>query len=188
MRKAGYVLKRLLLLIFVVCISILISACSPTNEKKQAAVKSDPLSLQVLAVHDRDDVEMDEYHLELYEGIKHTIQQNQEMGLPGEFSLQSYRVFENYQGPFYVFLGINRMDKPIKNVSFEMDLGDNTGNMLWKNDTIYLSEEETGVIAPNKVVPIMLPITDEIVEKAETVDFDNLKMEMTNFEYEEMKN
>lgn len=172
-------------------IGIGLVACGTSEDKnKQAAFdgEQEPLTLHVLAVHDKPDADIDEYHTELYEGIKHTINQNKDLGIAGDFSLQTYRVFKNYQGPFYIFLGINRLSEPIKNVSFKMTLGDESGNILWQDNTIFLSEEETGILKPNSAVPIIMPLTKEVLKKAEDVNLDNLQMEMTGFYYEEVEN
>src|SRR5690625_7354156 len=40
------------------------------------------------------------------------------------------RMFENYQGPFYVFIGINRNQEAIENVSFDLSLLDRKSTRL----------------------------------------------------------
>lgn len=172
-------------ILIVTLISLILMSCASVNERKQAAIKEKKpeLSLHTLAKH--DDIELDEYQTELYEGIKHRIHEQPEMGAPEEFTLKSYRLFENYQGRNYVFLGVNRLNKPIKNISFHLTVGDEQGNKIWDKQTVFLSVEDTGIIPANSVVPILLPVTHELLTRSKKVDFDSLNIEMTAFYFED---
>src|SRR5699024_11789991 len=69
--------------------------------------------------------------------------------------VQSYRMFENYQGPFYVFIGINRNQEAIENVSFDLSLFNKDDHLIWDDKAILLTDDEVGTIPKDTVFPIL---------------------------------
>src|SRR5699024_12183573 len=114
------------------------AACS--QSKKEAATEEhlDDLNVHMLAKH--EDKELDEYYSELYENLKHTIKENPNMGKEDKYTVQSNRMFENYKGPFYVFIVIIRNQEAIKIVYFDLLLFIKDINLIWDDKAIFLTD------------------------------------------------
>src|SRR5699024_8701621 len=93
----------------------------------------DDLNVHMLAKH--EDKELDEYYSALYENLKHTIKENPNMGKEDMFTVQSYRMFESYQGSYSALIGINRNQQAINNDSINLSLY----NKNTKDHFMYLS-------------------------------------------------
>lgn len=184
--RCDEIMRKFVYFVYIVSVIILVlsmTACT-NNSKKEAATEEylDELDVHVLADHKNK--ELDEYYTELYENLKHTVKENPNMGEEDNFTIQTYRKFQNYQGPFYVFLGINRNKEAIQNVSFELTLGDDADYSIWDDKTIFLTKEEVGTIPTNSVFPILVPITKETLNKTKKIDFNHLNMEINGLYYE----
>lgn len=60
-----------------------------------------------------------------------------------------------------LFVAINRLGFPVKNVSFVYSLGVRGGELIWNRVRIHLSEDQTGIIMPNRAMPFLLDLSPE---------------------------
>jgi len=180
--RCDFIMRKYLIVLGVLMITFFIAACS--QSKKEAATEEhlEELNVHMLAKH--EDKELDEYYSELYENLKHTIKENPNMGKEDKFTVQSYRMFENYQGPFYVFIGINRNQEAIENVSFDLSLFNKEDHLIWDDKAIFLTDEEVGTIPGDTVFPILVPINKNTMEEIKKVDFKDLNMSISDLQYE----
>jgi len=120
-----------------------------------------------------------------YGSMADFIASNPKIGIPNDFSLFPFDIamFEGADNSF-IFFAINRLPDPIKNISFDLTFGNQNGEYIWDGAEIILSEDETGVIKPNGVVPILLDITPEEEAVYDTLTEDNVDMQIDNFDME----
>src|SRR5699024_12222489 len=77
---------------------------------------------------------------------------------------------ENYQGPFYVFIGINRNQEAIENVSFDLSLFNKDDHLIWDDKAILLTDDEVGTIPKDTVFPILVPLNKNTMNEIKKVD------------------
>ncbi|GAA0488707.1 hypothetical protein IRB23SM22_07000 [Alkalibacterium sp. s-m-22] len=65
---------------------------------------------------------------------------------------------DNWEG---IFLLMNRTGMDYKNIEFGFTLEDETGNVVFENQSISLPEDEFGVFRDGTMIPIFIPIPDE---------------------------
>src|SRR5690625_48281 len=94
------------------------------------------------------------------------------------------RMFENYQGPFYVFIGINRNQEAIENVSFDLSLFNKDDHLIWDDKDILLTDDDVGTIPKDTVFPILVPLNKNTMNKIKKVDFKDLNMSISDLHYE----
>lgn len=113
--------------------------------------------------------------------LKKLIDQNPEIGTGGEFSF-FYAGEEWKSGNALVtaFFAVNRTGKPVKNVSFTLNVkaGD---TVILKDMPITLSENTVGVLDNNTAVPIPLSLTKEQWDALSLITNDNLSVIVTNY-------
>jgi len=114
------------------------------------------------------------------------VEANPELGAENDFSLFSIESDGNFnEGVTEVlFLGINRLDDPIKNIQFDFTLGATDGDYVWEEEPVQLPEEVFGAIEPNHAMPILLEVTEEEFEIFNTISEENQIFEMENFTYD----
>lgn len=121
----------------------------------------------------------------IYSSLAEAIGADPKIGVKNDFSLYPYDIayFEDGSTSI-VFLAINRLDKGMKNVSFDLTFGHQNGEYIFENVEVYLSEDQVGVIESNSSVPFVLDITPEDEEIFEVLTKDNVYLKMTNFYFE----
>src|SRR5690606_12699837 len=115
--------------------------------------------------------------------------ENAKFGAPNDFSMLSVSMMVDENGnQQMLFLGVNRIGTPVKNVTFEITLGSTEGDMVWENLPVTLDEEFTGVIENNAALPIFLPVTSQgQIDVMQTISQENLVMEINNFNFERVE-
>lgn len=121
-----------------------------------------------------------------YQHLNDLVEANPELGAENDFSLFSIESDGNFnEGVTEVlFLGINRLDDPIKNIQFDFTLGATDGDYVWEEEPVQLPEEVFGAIEPNHAMPILLEVTEEEFEIFNTISEENQIFEMENFTYD----
>lgn len=113
------------------------------------------------------------------------IKADPKMGIPNDFSIQIIDIVDDETSAAVLFLAINQLPKAVKNISFEYTFGTDSGEYIWKDEEVTLSESEIGIIKPYHVVPYTLAITPEQEEIFfMTLEQDNTVMDIKNFDYE----
>ncbi len=154
---------------------------APTEGNEQEV---EDLHLQVTKVDEESGVTIE--NSENYQVINEFVKENSKSGAPNDFSLLSVStVVDGAGNQQMLFLGVNRIGTPVKNVTFELTLGSTEGDMVWENMPVTLDEESAGVIENNAAIPIFMPITSqEQIDAMNKISQENLVMEFNNFEFE----
>lgn len=148
-----------------------------TNEKDQ-------LTLQVLKADEEAGATIENHTI--YNELNKLVQENQDIGEEDNFSLYRVDTIHGQEGEVkLVFLGINRLPIPIKNISFDFTLGNKQGDYVWEEQEVTMSEENAGILQTNGTFPIILPLTAEQEELLKSLNKENQVMEIENFKYEE---
>jgi len=187
-------MKKLLGILFAV---ILLVGCSATNSEQPKAedeenVKKEEekqaLSMQVLKADEENGVTLEE---EMYQELSGLVEANPDIGVADDFSLHAIELVETSTGEsVMLFLGINRLDKGIKNITLEYTLGvetEETVKYLLKSEEVNLSESFAGVIQPNHAIPFTLPVTPEGRELLQLMTSENKTMKIENAKFELVK-
>lgn len=84
-----------------------------------------------------------------------------------------------------LFLGINRLDESLNDISFDYTLGLDDGSFVWEDAEVTLSGENTGIIQPNHaVVPFSLGIAPEPEAIIDSLEQDNQVVKLENFSFQ----
>ncbi|MEI3597597.1 MULTISPECIES: hypothetical protein [unclassified Oceanobacillus] len=142
------------------------------------------LTLQVTKVDEEAGVTIE--NSEIYQELNEFVKENSKFGTPNDFSLLSVSMVEDAEGnQQMLFLGVNRLGSPVKNITFDITLGSTEGDMVWEDFPVTLDEENAGVLETNAALPIFLPVTSqEQIDVMNTISQENLVMEFNNFNFE----
>ncbi len=150
------------------------------GEELAEGEEKEDLTLQVLKVDEEDGITIE--NNEFYQAIQAEIENNPKMGDQDDFSLLPLDVayFED-DSISLMFLAINRLKDPIKNIAFDLTLGNQDGEYIFENYEIDLTEDYIGVLEKNGAIPFFVDITEEDEEIFSTLTDENVHMEMDNF-------
>ncbi|GEM_PF-3491720 len=153
------------------------------QENAEAGGEMEPLKLQIQKGDEEAGVTFE--NSGIYSALAEAVEAEPQMGLPNDFSLYPFDISENEDGSSsLIFLAINRIQDGIKNVSFNLTMGNQDGEYIFQDVEIYMSEEQFGIIEPDSSVPFLIDITSEEEELYLTLDMENIHWEITNFEME----
>lgn len=184
-------MKKLLGILFA---AILLVGCNTSNDKQQKIadegnVKKDKeqqaLSLQVLKVDEENGATLED---EIYQELSGLIEANPTIGAPDDFSIHAFDLVKTNDGrSVMLFLGFNRLEKGIKDITLEYTLGietEGTVEYVFNREEIILPERYAGVIQPNHAIPFTLPLTPEGEKVLQLMTKENTVMKIDNATYE----
>ena len=163
---------------------------TPTQTEKSngqpdgAQSEVEDLQLQVTKVDAESGVTIE--NNETYQQLNEFVNENIKFGAPNDFSMLSVSMMVDDNGnQQMLFLGVNRIGTPVKNITFDITLGSTEGDMVWENFPVTLDEDSVGVMENNTALPIFLPVTSqEQIDVMKTISQENLVMEINNFNFE----
>lgn len=125
---------------------------------------------------------------EIYQMLDEFVQENPTLGVENDFSMHSMTmVSDEDDNTQMVFLAVNRLGEPIKNVNFNFTLGNTDGEMVWEDLPVMIDEQVGGVLENNAAMPVFLPVTsEEQVKLMNTISQDNLHIEFSHFTYDSL--
>jgi len=172
-------MKKLFGILFAV---LLLVGCSTTNSEQPKAEDEEQqaLSMQVLKADEENGVTLEE---EMYQELSGLVEANPDIGVADDFSLHAIDLVETSAGEsVMLFLGINRLEKGIKNITLEYTLGvetEGTVKYILNREKVDLSESFAGVIQPNHAIPF----TQEGSELLQLMTEENKTMKIENAEF-----
>ncbi|MCM3087054.1 hypothetical protein M3557_03915 [Bhargavaea ginsengi] len=122
---------------------------------------------------------------ELYSGLEKWVAENPDGGIEQDFSIQVLGVTANSS---MLFVAINRLGFPVKNVSFVYSLGVREGELIWNRVRIHLSEDQMGIIMPNRAMPFLLDLSPEQEVLFDRMTESNQVGELEFFTYDRLEN
>ncbi|GAB3803389.1 hypothetical protein [Virgibacillus kimchii] len=167
---------------------LLLAACNFSVEYGSGGSnEKEDLQLQMTKADEEAGVTMEES--EVYQFLDEFVKEDPKYGVVNDFSMRSATMITDAEGnEQMVFIAVNRLGEPIKNVEFIFSLGDSENNMIWDRVHITMNEEVAGVLENNAAMPILLPITsDEQMELINTINQDDLQMDFAEFSYESVE-
>ena len=194
MRKYLVLATILFVLALSACVKVEINAGETTDDtvgsksevKSKGNSKEQGLKLQVLK-GDKDAGVTVESN-QLYSELEKVIQQNPSIGAKNDFSVYVVDTYsDDEENSKLVLLGINRLPVAIKDFTFSYTLGSNDNEYVWERQPVEMKEETAGILQPNSVLPIVLPITEEQVELLRSLEEGNTVMAIDDFKFEEVK-
>lgn len=150
------------------------------GEELAEGEEKEDLTLQVLKVDEEDGITIE--NNEFYQAIQAEIENDPKMGDHDDFSLLPLDVvyFED-DSISLMFLAINRLKDPIRNIAFDFTFGNQDGEYIFENFEVDLTEDYIGTLEKNGAIPFFLDITEEDEELFYTLSDENVHMEMDNF-------
>lgn len=177
--------KVIICLMFVIVLAGCNVSFSFGDDSKDEPKEKEDVALQVLKVDEEAGltIENDDF----YSGLDEMLAEDPKLGTANDFSVHTIDIFNFEEGAALVLVGINRLDFPMKDVTFNFTLGDKNGETIWENEPIDLPAADVGVIQPNSAVPILMGISDAQAEELVGIDEADLYMELDDFKYEKEK-
>lgn len=179
-------------ILFVLTVALLfLAGCASKDDNKQQeaeekvdkTVEQETLSLQLLKTDEEAGVTIE--NSEVYKELNRMITENADMGLANDFSINIIDIVDSgTENASLLFLAINRLDEPMKNITFDYTLGHDNGEFVWEDVEVDLTEQDTGIIQPNHAVPFTLSITAEQEALIDILEQDNQVVKMDNFKFE----
>lgn len=118
---------------------------------------NEALTLQVLKQDEDEGITIE--NNEIYQVIQETVDEDPYMGDENDLSLYPFDIVEyEDETSSLLFLVINRLDNPIRNLIFTLTFGNNEGDYIFEDHVVDLPEDYLGVLDKNGVVPILVDI------------------------------
>lgn len=156
------------------------------EQKVEKQVEKETISLQLLKADEEAGVTME--NSEVYKELSRMISENPDIGIDNDFSIYIVDIVDSgTEDASLLFLGINRLDEPIKNISFNYTLGHENGEFVWKDTEVNLSEADTGIIQSHHAIPFTLGITAEQEALIDLLEQDNQVVKIEGFKFESAK-
>lgn len=145
------------------------------------------LQLQLTKVDEESGVTIE--NSEVYQRLDEYIKENPKQGAANDFSAYIYTTVISDDGQInLILMAINRLDQPIKNVSFDFTLGktDEDGEeLVFENLPVALPEEEFGSFQPDHMMPFLIEMSEEQAELVQEIDTTNQIFEINAFDLEQ---
>ena len=142
--------------------------------------RNEELKLHVLKVDEEAGVTVE--NNEFYQAVLEIVEADPKMGAANDFSLYPYSVLENKDGePSLLCFIINRLEKPIKNLSFNFTFGNQDGEYIFDSNEVRLPNEYLGNLDKDALAPILLTMNKEDVDLFYTIDEHNVYVKMDDF-------
>ncbi len=84
-------------------------------------------------------------------------------------------------------LAVNRLNDPITNLTFDLTLGNEVDGYVWNKMKTTLPESNIGVLQPNGVVPILIPLTNEQYTTVKHLNKAKQLLKIENLKFETVK-
>lgn len=138
------------------------------------------LTLQLLKQDEEDGLTLE--NNELYQAIAEEVEADPLMGEPNDLSLYPFDIVEFEDGTSsLMFLVINRLDKPIKNIVFDLTFGNKEDDTyIFEGHQVDLPEDYLGGLDKDGVVPILLEIEEDDEALYSELTMDNVLLELEN--------
>lgn len=138
------------------------------------------VTLQVLKQDEEEGLTIE--NSELYQAIQAEVEADPLMGEPNDLSLFPFDIVEFEDGSSsLMFLVINRLDKPIQNLVFNLTFGNGEDkSYIFEDHQVDLPEDYLGVLEKDGVVPILLEIEKEDEALFAELTMDNVLLELEN--------
>lgn len=146
-------------------------------DEPEAESDKEPVSLQVLKVDDAAGITIE--NNETYQVIQETVDAEPYMGDENDISLYPFDMVESEDGASsLLFLVINRLDDPIRNLIFSLTFGNDEGDYIFEDHVIDLPEEYMGILEDNGVVPVLIDVEGDHEDLFNSLTLDNLYLEI----------
>ena len=178
-------MKRLLLASIMVFM-LIVSGCSMSIGKKADEETMEDLNLQILKADEEAGLTFE--NSPIYSELQDLVESDPKLGYPNDFTLYPLDIVTYEDGrDAILFLGVNRLDDPIKNMSFELTLGKKNGEYIWKGLEVDLPEELAGVLESDSSIPVFLEISSEQGETFKKLTDDNMDIAIDKFDMDVVK-
>lgn len=187
-------MKRSLILLFA---AVMLAGCNESEEKDepkeeggqeevtQQSSETKPIEIQLLKADKENGVTLDN---EMYQQLSTFLEANPEIGVKDDFSVHPLTLANQTEGgQVMFFLGINRLDQPIKNITFDYSVGIDSGSGVeyaLEDERVELLEPFAGTIQPGHAIPFTVPVTPEGAELLQTITEENKVVELENADFE----
>lgn len=165
----------------------LISGNEENEENDETAASKEDLTLQMTKVDEEAGTDMDENNV--YQELNRFVEANPEHGEANDLSIYVVNTLHNEQGDHLILLAINRMDEPVKNISFEYTLGTDDGELIFDQEPVLIAEEDFGDIKVDHAMPFTLQVNEDqleimnkITDENQHIEFDNVNIEFADEE------
>ncbi len=168
---------------------LILAGCNAANNNnrvdkgEEEPMREEGISLQLLKADEEAGVTVE--NSEVYQELDRMITEDPTIGLENDFSIFIVDIVDSgTEDAALLFLGINRLNESIKNISFDYTLGLDDGRFVWEDVEVSLSEEDAGIIQANHAVPFSLGITPEQEAMIDALEPDNQVVKIENFAFE----
>ncbi|MEI3614440.1 hypothetical protein [Pseudogracilibacillus sp. SO30301A] len=155
------------------------------NEPEEAANDSGDLTLQLLKSDEAAGITLD--NNDIYTGLQSVIDQDPTIGASGDFTVSVVNIYNTESGAMLIMLGINRLDSPIKDVSFDLTIGNGDDEYVFEQYPFFIMEETEGVIESNSAIPIVATLSKGEEKLLRSFDISDVQVEIGDFEFEEVE-
>lgn len=167
--------------------------CNVTNKSEEGGSmeiekEKQAVAMQLLKADEANGVTLED---EMYQQLAGLVEANPDIGVTDDFSIHPIDLVDTKAGEsVLLFIGINRLEKPIKNIKFEYTTGVKTNgsvDYVFDREEVSLSESFAGVIQPGHAIPFTIPVTEEGGALLQLMTEENkvVKLENATFELEE---
>ena len=196
-----------ILLVSLILSLVLLSACSDNETShKEDEQQSDINQAEVSSVDKREtnqkselkvqilpsDLEDGTAETQIYEVLEILPEIEPNIGKSDAFSFEIVGLaFAQNDDIVFLIAGINRLPHAIKDFSLDFSLSSPEGEYIWKEKRISLNDTESNPIEENRIVPIVMELSEEEFNQIEEIsfeyDYNELNLEVHDITYHKVK-
>ncbi|MFC4388919.1 hypothetical protein ACFOZ1_14040 [Gracilibacillus marinus] len=144
-----------------------------------ASRQIEDLTLQIQKVDQEAGITVE--NNDLYSQLNEVIKADPKAGLPNDFSVYPHDiVYFDDNSSSVLFIGVNRLDAPIRNISFDLTFGNKSGEYIFDAEPVALTEDFIGILEKDSAVPFLIEITPEEEALFMELTEDNVELRLDN--------
>lgn len=155
------------------------------SSDKSKSSEAPDLKLQVTKIDKEQGITIE--NNDMYRQLNEVIKADPKAGFPNDFTVYPRHLVYNENGGISIlFLGVNRLDAPIKSIYFQLTFGNQNGDYIFENKPVTLNEKTFGLIETDSAVPFLVDIhpEDEEIFMRLTEEEENIDISLDHTEVE----
>lgn len=194
-------MKKLTILL-IISLLFLLAACSVTtgsnkdeqtknsDEKKtgvntQTNAKED---LKVQLIKEDEEAGVTIETSQIYQYLSSVIKENPKLGDADSFTMFLGNYLTHESGDkVLLFMAINRFPFSVKNLNFDLSVGNEEDGYVYDKLNVSLPETTIGVLQNNSTVPVIIPISNEKFDLLNKIQKDKIDIKIQNFKYDKVE-
>ncbi|WP_147536191.1 hypothetical protein [Bacillus marasmi] len=125
---------------------------------------------------------------QIYQYLSGVVEENPKLGDADSFTMFLGNYLTHESGDkVLLFMAINRFPFSVKNLNFDLSVGNEEDGYAYEKLNVSLPETTIGVLQTNSTVPVIIPISNEKFDLLNKIQKDKIDIKIENFKYDKVE-